>query len=44
MYANVGLVRNEFGLREALSRIEDLEAQFSRARRTSCAICSSSAG
>jgi L-aspartate oxidase len=28
MYANVGLVRNEFGLREALSRIEDLEASF----------------
>jgi L-aspartate oxidase len=28
MYANVGLVRNEFGLREALSRIEDLEAAF----------------
>jgi L-aspartate oxidase len=28
MYANVGLVRNEFGLREALSRIEDLEAGF----------------
>jgi L-aspartate oxidase len=28
MYANVGLVRNEFGLREALSRIEGLEASF----------------
>jgi L-aspartate oxidase len=28
MYANVGLVRNEFGLREALSRIEDLESGF----------------
>ncbi len=28
MYANVGLVRNEFGLREALSRIEDLESNF----------------
>ena len=28
MYANVGLVRNEFGLREALSRIENLEASF----------------
>lgn len=28
MYANVGLVRNEFGLREALSRIEELEASF----------------
>jgi len=31
MYANVGLVRNEFGLREALSRIEDLERSFPRA-------------
>jgi len=31
MYANVGLVRNEFGLREALSRIESLEAAFPRA-------------
>jgi L-aspartate oxidase len=31
MYANVGLVRNEFGLREALSRIEALEAAFPRA-------------
>jgi L-aspartate oxidase len=31
MYANVGLVRNEFGLREALSRIEELEAAFPRA-------------
>lgn len=31
MYANVGLVRNEFGLREALSRIEDLELGFPRA-------------
>ncbi|MGB8796445.1 MAG: L-aspartate oxidase [Candidatus Aquilonibacter sp.] len=30
MYANVGLVRNEFGLREALSRIEDLEHSFPR--------------
>ncbi len=28
MYANVGLVRNEFGLREALSRIEDLVRSF----------------
>ncbi len=28
MYANVGLVRNEFGLREALSRIEELESSF----------------
>ncbi|MGB6985263.1 MAG: L-aspartate oxidase [Candidatus Aquilonibacter sp.] len=28
MYANVGLVRNEFGLREALSRIEALEVSF----------------
>ena len=28
MYANVGLVRNEFGLREALSRIETLENSF----------------
>jgi L-aspartate oxidase len=31
MYANVGLVRNEFGLREALSRIEALEAAFPHA-------------
>jgi L-aspartate oxidase len=31
MYANVGLVRNEFGLREALSRIEDLEHGFPHA-------------
>ncbi len=31
MYANVGLVRSEFGLREALSRIEALEAAFPRA-------------
>ena len=31
MYANVGLIRNEFGLREALSRIEDLEAAFPHA-------------
>jgi L-aspartate oxidase len=31
MYANVGLVRNEFGLREALSRIEALEAAFPNA-------------
>jgi L-aspartate oxidase len=31
MYANVGLVRNEFGLREALSRIEELEHSFPRA-------------
>jgi L-aspartate oxidase len=28
MYANVGLVRNEFGLREALSRIADLVRSF----------------
>jgi L-aspartate oxidase len=28
MYANVGLVRNEFGLREALSRIEELVRSF----------------
>ncbi|HVN70121.1 MAG TPA: L-aspartate oxidase [Candidatus Binatia bacterium] len=28
MYSNVGLVRNEPGLREALARVEDLEAQF----------------
>ena len=31
MYANVGLVRNEFGLREALSRIEELEHSFPHA-------------
>ncbi|HTU71678.1 MAG TPA: L-aspartate oxidase [Candidatus Baltobacteraceae bacterium] len=31
MHTNVGLVRNEFGLREALSRIEDLERGFPRA-------------
>jgi L-aspartate oxidase len=31
MYANVGLVRNEFGLREALSRISDLERDFPNA-------------
>ena len=31
MYANVGLVRNEFGLREALSRIEGLEGSFPHA-------------
>jgi len=28
MYANVGLARNEFGLREALSRITELEGAF----------------
>jgi L-aspartate oxidase len=28
MYANVGLVRTEFGLREALARIQELEASF----------------
>jgi L-aspartate oxidase len=28
MYANVGLVRNELGLREALARISELEAAF----------------
>ena len=31
MYANVGLVRNELGLREACARIADLEASFPRA-------------
>ncbi|HUA09238.1 MAG TPA: L-aspartate oxidase [Candidatus Acidoferrales bacterium] len=31
MYANVGLVRNEFGLREALSRIGELEDAFPHA-------------
>jgi L-aspartate oxidase len=31
MYANVGLVRNERGLREALLRISELEASFVRA-------------
>jgi L-aspartate oxidase len=28
MYSNVGLVRNELGLREALARIADLQAAF----------------
>jgi L-aspartate oxidase len=28
MYSNVGLVRNELGLREALARIAELEAEF----------------
>jgi L-aspartate oxidase len=31
MYANVGLVRNEFGLREALSRINELRRDFPNA-------------
>ena len=31
MYANVGLVRNELGLREALARIANLEQLFARA-------------
>jgi len=31
MYSNVGLVRNEYGLREALSRIAELEAAHPRA-------------
>jgi L-aspartate oxidase len=31
MYANVGLVRNERGLREALLRISELDAHFERA-------------
>lgn len=31
MYANVGVVRNELGLREALARIADLERAFPRA-------------
>ena len=43
MYANVGLVRNERGLREALARIGELERPCPATRRTSCATCSSSA-
>lgn len=31
MYANVGLIRNEAGLRKALTRIADLDAAFPRA-------------
>jgi L-aspartate oxidase len=32
MYTNVGLVRHERGLREALRRIGEFETSFSRAR------------